>query len=128
MAHCNAELAKAEQYLQNIIKRQDEFVEPEEDEISMAELALRREYVCALQDSLVRQRLLVVEASEAVAEAREAFVASAVEAETLETLKKKRLQAFSEEQKKLEKKQMDTLTVTRHRFRKSHGGEHGSSD
>ncbi len=128
LAARNAELAKAEQYLQNIMKRQDEFTEPEETEISMAELAVRRQYICALQESLIRQRQQVQEAIEAVAEAREAFVASAIEAETLETLKKKRFKAFSEEQKKLERKELDTLTVTRHRFRKSQGGEHGSSD
>jgi flagellar FliJ protein len=112
----NAELHAAEDRLKQIVEMQDS-VPLVGDEMSMAELILRGDYLRYLQESLIMQRLLVHEAAEAVDEAREAYVEKAVEAESLESLKKKKLNEYKEERKRVEKKELNELTIQRHRFK-----------
>lgn len=112
----NAELHAAEDRLKQIVEMQDS-VPLVGDEMSMAELILRGDYLRYLQESLIMQRLLVHEAAEAVDEAREAYVEKAVEAESLESLRKKKLNEYKEERKRVEKKELNELTIQRHRFK-----------
>lgn len=112
----NAELHAAEDRLKQIVEAHDS-VPLVGDEMSMAELMMRGDYLRYLQESLIMQRLLVHEAAEAVDAAREAYVEKAIEAESLESLKKKRFSEYKEERKRVEKKELDELTVQRHRFK-----------
>jgi flagellar FliJ protein len=115
----NAELHAAEERRESIISEQDGVSLPTEGEITMAELQLTREYQAYLHESLINQRLLVLEASGAVEAARDAYIAKAIEAETLESLKKKKVQAHSDERRREERKELNDLTVQRHRFKKT---------
>ncbi len=114
----NAELHAAEERKNFILEAQDGVVVPSEGEITMADLQLTKDYQEHLQESLVNQRLLVLEAAGAVELARDAYIEKAVEAETLETLKKKKLDEHQTERRREERKELNNLTVVRHRFTK----------
>lgn len=115
----NAELHAAEERKESILKEQDGIMLPAEGEITMAELQLTKDYQAYLQESLVHQRLLVLEAAGAVELARDAYIEKAVEAETLETLKAKKLAEHTVERRREERKELNDLTVQRHRFTKA---------
>ena len=123
----NSELLQAEERLQRVMAAQ-ESVEPPMGETTMAELALAGDYLYYLQQALVRQRELIIEAAEAVDEAREAYIEKAVEAKTLDTLKQKRREEHSIELRRSERKETDKVTVQRYRFKRGglkHGDENG---
>lgn len=117
----NAELRNAEDRLVAIINEQDRNGLPENGEVTLAELQLTREYQQYLQESLIEQRLLVLEATSAVEAARDAYIEKAIEAETLETLKKKKIAEHKDEARREERKELNDLTVQRHRFKKPGG-------
>ena len=113
LAEKNFELFSAESRLGVIIDLQDKATLPEQGELTMAELTLQREFQMSLREMLERQRILINEATQAVEEARDAYLEKAVEAETLVTHKeKKRLEHFGES-KRAERKAQDELTVQR---------------
>lgn len=118
LAMRNGELHEAEGGLEMILDAQDRDGGVAAGVMSMAELALRGEYYEALQQSLVRQREVVEQAVQAVDAAREAYRVKAIEEETLETLKDKKLAEHHELARKDERKQLDSLVVQRHRFTK----------
>lgn len=80
----------------------------------MAEMSSLGEYYEALQRALVQQRLLVLQAREAVDAAREAYRVQAIEEETLQTLKDKRKEQYREEVRKHERKVLDEIVTQRH--------------
>ncbi|MFN8388998.1 MAG: flagellar export protein FliJ [Bdellovibrionota bacterium] len=118
----NAELREAEDTLQMILSEQDRSTGFEEGILSMAELSLMGDYQQALQSALVKQRLLVLQATDAVDEAREAYREKAIEEESLEKLRERKVDEFKEERRKNERKELDSLVVQRHRFTKHDAG------
>ena len=100
------------------MEEQDNVSLPMEGEITMAELQLTKDYQAYLHESLIYQRLLVLEAAGAVEAARDAYIEKAIEAETLETLRKKKVEEHKTERRREERKQLNDLTVQRHRFTK----------
>lgn len=117
----NAELHAAEQRLEDIITAQDKTEVPANRQMTMAELMLSGDYLRFLQEMLVNQRLLVIQATDAVEEAREAYIEKAIEAESLEMLKDKKFEEYKTERKRDERKELDKLTVQRYRFTASGG-------
>ena len=118
LAQRNAELHAAEERRDSIMEEQDNVSLPMEGEITMAELQLTKDYQAYLHESLIYQRLLVLEAAGAVEAARDAYIEKAIEAETLETLRKKKVEEHKTERRREERKQLNDLTVQRHRFTK----------
>jgi flagellar FliJ protein len=114
----NAQLRDAEDGVEMILNEQNRDPGIEEGIVSMAELSLLGEYHEALQSALIKQRLLVIEAKNAVEQARDAYREKAVEEETLETLKEQKLEEYRLERHKDERKELDSLVVQRHRFTK----------
>lgn len=112
----NAQLARAEQVVEEITEAQNNAAVPGGGLTTMAELMLHGDYHQFLQDALVNQRLLVLEAAHAVEQARDAYLEKAIEAETLENLKRKRAEEHREQARKEERKEADKLTVQRFRF------------
>lgn len=127
LAMRNAELHAAEEHLHQIMAWQEAVKVPSKKKMSMAELMLAGDYLRYLQEALISQRLLVLEAANAVEAARDAYIEKAIEAESLETLKKRRFAEYSEEKRRREKKELDTLTVQRYRF-KSGGTDEGQNN
>ena len=122
----NTELHQAETHLTTIVDAQNKAPKAEEGKTTMAELSLFGNYTRYLQEALVRQRVLVMEATHAVEQARDAYIEKAVEAESLETLKEKRRQEYLLETKRADRRVSDRLTTFRHRLKgKSGGGRHG---
>ena len=113
----NRELRDAEDGVTFLIEAQDKAELAEEGVMTMAELALRGEYLEALQQSLVQQRLMVLQAVDAVDAAREAYREKAIEEETLETLKEKQQEEHKETSRKEERKGLNDMVVQRHRFK-----------
>ena len=114
----NAQLHEARSDLEMILTEQDRAEDVADGVTTMAELAMRGNYYEALQQSLVKQRELVVEATQAVDMAREVYREKAMEEKSLDTLKDKRKAEHREAVKKDERKQLDNLVVQRHRFSK----------
>ena len=111
LAEQNAELRKREDHLEAIIVAQDEMKLPESEILSMAELQLAGEYQQALREALIEQRLLIIEATQAVEQAREAYLEKNKEVRTLESLKDRRKEEFREELRKDEKKNLDEHAI-----------------
>ena len=115
----NSELHENEERLANIIAAQDAATLGETERVTtMAELGLETIYQEALQEALEQQRLLVIQAQQAVEQARDAYIEKAIESETLETLRRKRVDEHREEVRHDEKKTQDKLVVMRHRLTK----------
>lgn len=115
----NHQLMSAEEQLADIVSAHDSLAEQRAiSEKTMADLALELTYQAALQEMLLHQRILVLEATEAVEQARDAYIEKAIEAETLETLRERRKEEFQLEQKRKERKSQDQLVVLRHRLTK----------
>ena len=113
LAIANAELIDKQSELERILQLQNETPAAPEGQLTMAELVILGDYSAMLQESLENQRELVEAASEAVEKAREAYIEKAVEAETLETLKDKKIEEYRQERRKQERKESDALTVSR---------------
>ena len=113
----NRELREAEEGVTFLIEAQDNAELAGEGVMSIAELALRGEYLDALQQSLIQQRLMVLQAVDAVDAAREAYREKAIEEETLETLKDKKKDEHKETARKEDRKVMNDMVVQRHRFK-----------
>ena len=116
LARRNNELHDAESRLESIIEAQDAGASAAESCETMAELMLAGEYQQVLRTELDEQRKLVKEAAEAVDEAREAYVEKAVDAEMLETLRRRRTEEHAYEMRRKERKAVDEHVVQRHRF------------
>ena len=111
------ELNNAETRVEDILKTQDSSTTPGDELLSMADLKLAGEYQESLREALIHQRLLVIEAADAVEKARDAYLEKAVEAEMLESLKRKKLEEHKEEVRRAERKHADEMSILRHRFR-----------
>lgn len=122
LAEKNRDLFDAEKKVEEIITAQDSVDQPVEELISMAEVALSGQYQEALREALINQRLVVLEARDAVEAARQAYVEKAVEAEVLETLRQKKLDEHKLEGKRSERKQTDRMVVMRHKGKKPAAG------
>lgn len=123
LAQKQGTLREAETKVDEILELQDQGTGPKKETMSMADLKLQSEYQQSLQEALVQQRLLVLDAARAVEEARDIYLEKAVEAEMLESLKERRFKAHLEEAKRQERKASDEITVLRHRFRDMGKGE-----
>jgi flagellar FliJ protein len=109
------ELRDAEQGVEDIISAQEACQPPLSDKaISMAELALTGDYQLRLQEELINQRLLVIQAIEAVETARDQYIEKAMEAKILDKLKDRRLTEHKREMRKEERKVVDELVIHRH--------------
>ncbi len=109
----NYELHSAEDRLGQIIEAQDRACLPENCELTMAELTLQRDFQMGLREMLERQRILIIEATEAVEAARNAYLEKAIEAETLVTHKDKKKLEHATERKHADRRAQDELTVQR---------------
>ncbi len=115
----NTDLRNAETELDEIIVAQDQATRPEQELVSMAEMQLTGKYQEFLRDALVEQRLLVLQAADAVDTARNAYIEKSIETEILSTLKDRRHDQHRDEVRRDTRKALDELTVQRHRFKKS---------
>ena len=113
LAGKNSELRTAEEELEHIIRSQDEHTLPDGKPMTMAEVSLLSSYQEALREALIAQRLMVLEASKAVEEAREAYLEKAAEQEILETLKDKRKDEYKEEVRREERKTLSEFATQR---------------
>ena len=114
----NNHLYECEEQLDNIISEQDKCMIREEDILmSGAELVLHGDYKHKLQDALVQQRLLVLEAIDAVTSARDLYVRRSMEQEVLDNLRQKKVDEYRQDKRRHEQKDMDELVVQRHRFK-----------
>jgi len=121
LAQKNYELRTAEEIREEILHAQDNTKAPHEQEATMAEFLLQGRYQERLMEALVQQRLMIIEAANAVDEARQAYVDKAVETKTLETLKDKRFEEFRGEAQKHARKSVDEIVVQRYRLTKPGG-------
>lgn len=115
LAEKNRNLFDREARLKNILEEQEKAKVPQ-GEVSMAELMLTGNYQAGLREAMVHQRLLVLEATQAVEEARDAYIEKAMETEVLETLKEKQHDLHKDEARKYERKQSDEMQVMRRRL------------
>lgn len=115
----NQDLHEAEDTLEEIISAQDSSAPVVSDTTTMADYHLQGVYQRSLQEALLNQRLLVLEASRAVELARDAYIEKKIEAETLESLREKKHEQFRIELSKREQKQIDEMVVQRHRIAKA---------
>lgn len=117
LARENARLQEAEQQLRAL---EEVYLQQAigEGEMTMAELMMRGEYSEYLRDAIELQQIYVEQAIEAVEAARDAYIEKAIEAETLETLKKKRIEEHKEEGRQVERKELDRLVVSRFKSKK----------
>jgi flagellar protein FliJ len=116
LAMRNNTLGLAENKLEDILTAHDKAFLPDNNLMEMAELILLGEYQQSLQDSLVNQRLMIIEAKQAVDEAREAYIEKSRDTQTLVTHREKRLFKYNEEKVREERKKIDQLVVMRHRL------------
>ncbi len=119
LSKANATLFEEEKTLTHILTEQEAAQPPTNKVMAMAELSLQAKYQEYLQEALIEQRLLVLEAASAVDAAREAYIEKAREEEALEILKKKRKERHRLEELKRERKKIDEIVVQRHRFTKN---------
>lgn len=117
LARENARLHEAEQQLKTLEEVYMQQVIGE-GEMTMADLMMRGEYSEYLRDAIELQQIYVEQAIEAVEAARDAYIEKAIEAETLETLKKKRSEEHKEETRQAERRDMDKLVVSRFKHKK----------
>jgi flagellar protein FliJ len=119
LARRHHELSGAENRLGEIITEQNAVEGSIEERImSVEELSLCGSYQQRLREALMQQRQLVVEAKDAVQKAQDAYVEKAVDASVLDTLKQKLKTEHARECVREERKELDKLTVMRHRFRR----------
>jgi flagellar FliJ protein len=118
LARENARLQEAEQQLRAL---EEVYMQQAigEGEMTMADLMMRGEYSEYLRDAIELQQVYVEQAIEAVEAARDAYIEKAIEAETLETLKKKRIEEHKEEVRHDERKELDKLVVSRFKHKKA---------
>jgi flagellar FliJ protein len=118
LAEKNRSLHEREERLSGIEQAQQTSAPPEGGVLTMAELSHLKEYHASLQKALIEQRVLVLDAAEAVDEARKAFVEKSVEVKTLDELKDRKKEEWKDEKRREEKKELDELVVQRHRLTK----------
>ncbi|MCC6933482.1 MAG: flagellar export protein FliJ [Deltaproteobacteria bacterium] len=116
LAQRNMRLRELEDELKQIVKAQDSTEINSQANMTMAEFSLVEGYLEYLQEKLVAQRELVAQATEAVEEARINYIEKAKESAVLEKLKKKKFEAYREETRRVERKDMNDLTTQRHRL------------
>jgi flagellar FliJ protein len=110
----NHELVEAEELLEQIVEEHNS-CQVAEGAQTMAELALGAHYQERLQEMLIQQRVLVLEATDAVEQAREAYLEKALEAEVLDKFKGRKREEFKEERKRHERRELDNSVIVRHR-------------
>lgn len=118
LAFRNQTLFEESSRLELILGEQEKHVPPAEGVTTMAELGLQAEYQKALIQALVEQRMLVLEAAEAVEAAREAYIERAVEAETLHSLRDSRRESYIHETAQHDKKALNEIAIQRANQRK----------
>lgn len=97
------------------LQAQAEEAMKEEGISSMAELSLAQSYQEMLMKSLDEQENVVKQAIEAVEQARDIYIERAIEAEMLETVKKKKIEDYKLDKKRDDQKTIDKIVVSRHR-------------
>lgn len=123
LAMRNMELVEAKKREQEIMAAQDDTAFPENEIVSIEELEGRDDYLVALQEALIHQRLAIIEATAAVERAREAYIQKAIEEKTLQKLKDRRREEHKEEVGRYEKKELDNITIQRYRFTRKDTGQ-----
>lgn len=116
LAASHGHLRECEDGVVSIMNAQEQCQIPDSEAMSMAELNLCGDYLNRLQETLVQQRLLVLQAVDAVDAARDKYLEKAVESEILENLKKRKRNEHNQELKRARKKELDELVVLRHRL------------
>lgn len=112
------QLRVLEQELEDIIEAQDKALFNPKQSVTMAEFSLVEQYQARLQDDLEKQRERVDEASVAVEEARQVYIEKSIETSILENLKKKQLEEYKLEAHRDERKDLNEMTIQRHRLPK----------
>lgn len=115
LANRNHALRINEERLDGIIEASDSVQTPVGEPMTMAELKLAGEYQEALRNALIQQRLLIIEATKAVEDAREAYLEKSVEVKILEELKSRKKTEHTEEKKLEDRRELDELVVQRHK-------------
>ncbi|MCB0358144.1 MAG: flagellar export protein FliJ [Bdellovibrionales bacterium] len=118
LARRNGQLSELEQRLEAILEAQDHCEDAVGQVVSMSELSLGLDYRSRLQHELERQHELIQEAVQAVEAARDAYIERVKETESLEVVKRRRKEEFHTEKKRRERKELNDLVVSRHRFSK----------
>lgn len=116
LAEENSRLLTLEQRMEAILEEQEVLASVADAVMTIEELSLAGDYRQRLQDELEQQRQNILQAAKAVDAAREAYVEKSMETESLETVKRRRKQEHTEEEKRHAKKQIDEIVVQRHRF------------
>ena len=118
LAETNRLLRAHEEHREAIMAAQEHLNQEENEIKTMAEIQHEGRYQEALQNALIHQRLMIIEAAKAVEAARDAYIEKSVEVETLEELKARKRDEWKEERRKEEKRDLDELVVQRHRLTK----------
>jgi flagellar FliJ protein len=105
------ELRMREEKRDEIIDIQNNLKIPESVEMTMAELDLTGKYQELLREALIEQRLLVIEAQNAVEQARDAYLEKAIETEMLVTLKDRRFEEHKDEVRRDERKMLSEFVT-----------------
>lgn len=114
----NNHLNECEKQLDEIISEQDKCMVRDENVLmSGAEVVLQGDYKHKLQEALVQQRLLVLEAIDAVQSARDLYIRRSMEQEVLDNLRQRKVDEYRQDKRRHEQKDMDELVVQRHRFK-----------
>lgn len=117
LAKRNSDLAKAQEKLENILSEQDNAKNLPTNVMSMSEVVLNKNYHEALQEALVRQRLMVLETAKTVEIARDIYLERLKEEEVLKNLKDKKKEEHTLESKKEENKNLKDYVAQRYKQR-----------
>lgn len=115
LAKRNSDLANAHEKLENIIDKQDSAQDFPNMVLPMSELILNKEYHQALQDALVRQRLVVLEVAKTVEVARDFYLERLKEEEVLNKLKERRKEEHALDEKREDNKLLKNYVSQRYK-------------
>lgn len=79
--------------------------------LSAEELYSRAEYVHGLKESIIKQKLVIIEAQQEVDKARDVYIEAAKEAKSLETLKERKKEQYRQYVEHEEEKFIDELNT-----------------
>ena len=85
------------------------------DSSTMAEIALKNQFLEFLSKSLFEQKQVVAQAKQVLGEAQGIFLEKAKDAKALEVLREKREKQFYKEQEEKERKKLEELVICRYR-------------
>ena len=125
LAKQSSMLYSAEEHVERIKELQNSSNTNQQGVTTMSEIQLSGFYQAYLQRALEEQSLRVIEATQAVEIARDAYLERAMKAEALVRIKRKQAHRHSEKNRRRERKLTNELTIQRHHLRsiKSEQGE-----